>query len=240
MKGLQWVEEQVDPVVLHSAADGGFDSGCAAAAVAPTADGQAQLTPDAYVYRRSRQEWTLRRLYRPSEAVPYFADQDADGVIEDYRNIPAPPVPPGRFASQGIAVLPGNGRSVSFVFVSHQMTEVREANGLLSFTLGYPQAAALRTTKTFDHDDYGNQTLMHDRGLEGASFDDERVTTTTYAHGGNAFSLWVLDKPDTVTVTDEQGAFVAKKVYFYDGKPFVGIQGQIDTRALLNRRVDEK
>src|SRR5262249_31327581 len=89
LKGLEVVQEQVDPVVLHSALDGGFDAGCEAAATATNPDDQAKLTSDAYVYKRAHQEWTIRRLYRPAEALPYFADQDADGVFEDYRNAPA-------------------------------------------------------------------------------------------------------------------------------------------------------
>ncbi len=238
LKGLERVVEQVDPVVLHSALDGGFDAGGETAALATTPDGQSKLTPDAYVYTRTRQEWTIRRLYRPAEALPYFADQNADGALEDYRNSPAVPVPAGRFASQSTSVLPGNGRSVSFTFASNEITENREANGLLSVTLGYAPAAGLKTTKTFDYDDYGNETVMRELGLDDPTVDDERVTTSTYAHGGNALSLWVINQADSVTITDENGNFVSKTVAFYDGAPFVGLQGQIQDRALKHRVVD--
>ena len=197
-----------------------------------------KLTPDAYIYNRKSQVWRIRRLYRPAEAIPYFADQNADGVMEDYRNAPAVPVPAGRFASQGIAVLPGNGRSVSFPFAVSQTTEVREANGLLSVALGYAQGPVLSTTTTFDYDDYGNQTVMRELGLDDPAYDDERFTTTTYALGGNALSLWVINQPDSVTVTDENGNFVARTVAFYDGDPFVGLRGQIQNRALKHRVVD--
>jgi RHS repeat-associated protein len=235
LKGLQLAEEKVDPVVLHSALDGGFDAGCQTAEAATTPEAQAKLTPDAYVYTRVRQTWTIRRLYRPAEPLPYLADQDANGVLEDYRNSPAVAVPAGRFANQGVSVLAGNGRSVTFVFASGQTTETFEANGLLSTALGYAQAPVERTSKTLDCDDYGNQTSSRELGLENPAFDDERITTTTYAHGGNALSLWIINKPDTISVTDENGAFVAKKVHFYDGEPFVGVQGQIQNRALLHR-----
>jgi RHS repeat-associated protein len=238
LKGVELVEEQVDPVVLHSAPDGGFDAGCEAAATATTPEAQAKLTPDDYIYHRKSQVWKVRRLYRPAEALPYFADQNADGVLEDYRTAPAVPVPAGRFASQGITVLSGNGRSVSFAFAASQTTEVREANGLLSVALGYTQAPPASITKTFDYDNYGNQTVMRELGLDDPAYDDERITTITYAQGGNALSLWIIDKPDTVTTTDETGAFVAKSAYFYDGEPFVGVQGQIQNRALQNRRLD--
>lgn len=238
LKGLQLVEEKVDPVVLHSAVDGAFDAGCDAATTATSLEAQGRLTPDAYVYSRGRQQWILRRLYRPTEPVPYLADQDANGVMEDYRNSPAVPIPAGRFANQGTSVLTGNGRSVTFVFARSHNTETLEANGLLSTALGYAQAPVARTSGTVDYDDYGNQTVTRDFGLEDPGFDDERVTTTTYALGGNALSLWIIGMPDTISVTDENGAFVAKKVYFYDGDSFIGVQGQIQNRALLHRTVD--
>jgi RHS repeat-associated protein len=238
LKGLERVVEQVDPVVLHSAPDGNFDAGCEAATAATTPEAQSQLTPDAYVYTRARQEWTIRRLYRPTEALPYYADQDADGQLEDYRNSPAPPVPAGRFGDDGISVLAGNGRSVSFVFAETQTTEVHEANGLLSVAQGYSQAPPARTSSVFDYDDYGNQNLIKELGLEDPSVDDERVVTATYALGGNALSLWVVSLPDTISVTDENGVFVSRKVHYYDGQPFVGVAGQIESRALLHRTVE--
>lgn len=238
LKGRQWIEEQVDPVVLHSAPDGGFDAGCEAATLATTPEGQGKLTPDAYVYSRVHQEWTVRRLYRPSEPLPYIADQDGDGVFEDYRNTPVAPFPPGRFSNQGISVLVGNGRSVSFAFAGEQITEVRDANGLLSATLGYAPVPVARTRTTLDYDDYGNLIVVRELGLEDPAFDDERIITTTYAHGGNALSLWIVDRPDTINVTDEKGAFVARTEHFYDGDPFVGAQGQIQSRALLHRTLE--
>ncbi len=238
LKGMQRAEEKIDPVVLHSALDGDFDAGCEAAAIATTPEEQAAMTPDAYVYTRSRQDWTIRRLYRPAEPLPYFADQDADGVLEDYRTNAIPPIPAGRFAAQGIVVLPGNGRSVSFAYVSNAVTEVHEANGLLSTDLSYPRQPSLSTLRSMGYDDYGNQTVLRDLGIDGTGFDDERITTTSYAQGGNALPLWVVNKPDTISVTDENGAFVAKKVHFYDAAPFVGVQGQILDRALLSRTVE--
>jgi RHS repeat-associated protein len=238
LKGLQWVEEQIDPVVLHAAHDGGFDAGCAAATDAATIEEMGRLTPDKYVYGRIRQEWTLRRLYRPTEPLPYLADQDADGRMEDYRNAPLPAVPSGRFARQGIHVLPGNGRSVSYAFLSRRVVEVREANGLLSAELDYPAAAALRTIKHFDHDDYGNQILLRDLGVDDPAYDDELVTVTTFAHGGNALALWVIDRPSTVLVTDEHGVFASRTDHYYDGDPFVGVYGEIRDRARPHRSLD--
>src|SRR5262249_30126847 len=85
---------------------------------------------------------------------------------------------------------------------------------------------------------YGNQTVARNFGLDGAAYDDERFITTTYALGGNALSLWVINKPDTKTVTDENGALVSRSDYYYDGTPFAGVKGQIQDRALLSRRVD--
>ncbi len=238
LKGMQWVEEKVDPVILHSAVDGDFDAGCEAATAAAGVEAGSRLTPDAYVYTRTRQDWKVRRLYRPAEPLPYFADQDADGVLEDYRSNPVPPIPEGRFASQGTTVVSGNGRSVSFAFVREKITEVREANGLLATALAYPIAPFVTTRQDMDYDDYGNPTQLQDWGVEGAGLDDERFTTTTYAHGGQALDRWIVDRPDVIRVTDEAGAFVSRKTHFYDGAPFVGVQGQIQDRALLSRTTE--
>ena len=79
---------------------------------------------------------------------------------------------------------------------------------------------------------------MRELGLDDPQVDDERTTTTSYAHGGNALPLWIIDQPDTVTITDENGKFVAKTVAFYDGDPLIGLQGQIQNRALKNRVID--
>ena len=238
LKGLQVVEEKVDPVVLHSIPDGGFDAGCETASFAATPEGRGSLTTNTFVYTRAYQDWAIKRLYRPAEPLPYLADQNADGILEDYRDAPIEMVPAGRFAAQGIAVMPGNGRSVSFAFVRTQVTEVHEANGLLASALGYPERPFLQTRRAYEYDDYGNQTALRDYGIEGGSGDDERFTTTTYALGGNALPLWVINKPDSIAVTDENGVFVSKREFHYDGDPFLGVQGQIQDRALLSRSVE--
>ena len=237
LKGLQVVEEKLDPMVLNfktETENGEFDAACEAAEQGMTVDKRAKLSPDRFVYTRSYQDWTIRRLYRPTEPLEYLADQNQDGVFEDYRNEPTVMIPAGRFEKKGITVKSGNGRTVSYAFSHSLVTENREANGLLSKTYGYPERAFLQTHKEFDYDDYGNKILEKDYGIEDAAYDDERVTRTTYALGGQALDLWVINKPDTILVTDEKGEFVSKKVHFYDGEPFVGIQGAISDRALLH------
>lgn len=240
LKGLQVVEEKVDPIVLLDTKNGDFDICCEIAETGETPEERVKLSPDEYVYTRAYQDWTIRRLYRPTEPLGYLADQQGgvpegpDGVLEDYRDEPTVLIPVGRFEKKGIAVVDGNGRSVSYAFSHSLVTENREANGLLSKTYGYPERAFLQTRKEFDYDDYGNKILEKDYGIEDAAYDDERVTRTTYALGGQALDLWVINKPDTILVTDEKGEFVSKKVHYYDGEPFVGIQGSIMDRALLH------
>ena len=148
----------MDPVVLHSG-EGDFDEGCEAAEMGETVEERGKLTPDEYVYTRSYQDWTVRRLYRPTEEVEYLADQNQDGVLEDYRDEPTVLIPVGRFEKNGITVASGNVRSVSYAFSHSLVTETREANGLLSKTYGYPERAFLQTRKEFDYDDYGNKIL---------------------------------------------------------------------------------
>ncbi len=237
LKGLQVVEEKLDPMVLNfktETENGEFDAGCEKTE-------RGKLSPDRFVYTRAYQDWTIRRLYRPTEPLGYLADQDQDGVLENYLHEPTVMVPAGRFEKNGIngiTVVNGNGRSVSYAFSHSLVTENREANGLLSATYGYPKKAFLQTRKEFDYDDYGNKILEKDYGIEDAAYDDERITRTTYALGGNALTNWVINQPDTILVTDEKGAFVSKKVHFYDGTPFEGIQGAITDRALLHRTVE--
>lgn len=232
LKGRQLVEEKVDAKVLHAVVGAGFDQNCRAASFAPANDWAAQttLTPDAYVYTRARQEWTVRRLYRPAEQLAMRDDADGDGELGTL--FESASVPSGRFAT---TVRNGSGRSVSFAFVSKVETQVIEANGILAGSLGSPTRSSQLTRKTFDNDDYGNETYDADFGIVGGGFDDERITTTSYALGGNALTLWVIGKPDVISVTDENDAFVAKKIHFYDGDSYVGIQGQIQGRALLSR-----
>ncbi len=239
LKGVQLAEEKVDAAVLHAGAgQADFDAGCAAASTALTDEERGRLTPDAFVYTRTVHEWKIRRLYRPAEPVPYFADQNANGLMEDYRLEPLVPVPAGRFAAQGINVLSGEVRSVSFAFLSRQRTEVLEANGVLGSALGYPVRAGRTTERTFDYDDYGNATWTRDYGLTELDIDDERFTHTTYALAGQALTRWIVNKPDTIDVTDEQGTFVSRKVHYYDGEPFVGQAGSIGERALLSRTTE--
>lgn len=83
--------------------------------------------------------------------------------------------------------------------------------------------------------DDGNPAVAKDWGLDEVGIDDERFTTTSYALGGNALSLWVIDRPLMTEVTDESGKFVSRKVNYYDGEPFTGLKGVIESRALLHR-----
>lgn len=117
---------------------------------------------------RARRPTVIRRLYRPAEAVPYLADQNGDGLFEDYRAEPASLRPEGRFGAVGIHVVQGNGRSVSFPYQRSQRTEVHEANGLLSVDLDYPVRPLRVTRKEFDFDgrrqSRGRQGLGSGRG----------------------------------------------------------------------------
>jgi RHS repeat-associated protein len=222
LKGRQVWEERIDPWVLHNPAGGGdFDRGCWFALNSSNTDDRTRMTPDNYVYSRARQEWRIRRLYRPND--PALA-------------------PPGRFsgASPSISVLDGlggSGRSVSFAFVSAVTNEIIEANGILRFALSHPLRNPIITAKTSDFDDYGNQTQQRDFGVvSDASYDDERFTTTEYALQGEALDRWIIDRPSRVRITDENGVFVSETRNYYDGSPYQGLDlSTMGARSLLHR-----
>src|SRR5438034_996616 len=219
LKGCQVWEEKVDPWALHDpsgAAD--FDRSCFLSLNSTNATDRTRLTPDEYVYARARQEWAIRRLYRPND--PSLA-------------------PPGRF-SPTVRVLDGlggSGRSVSYAFVSSVTNEIIEANGILRAALSYPSRSPIVTAKTSYYDDYGNAVLQRDFGVVGdGSYDDERFTTTEFALQGEALARWIIDKPSRVRVTDENGVFVAETRNYYDGSSYQGLAlGSMGARALLHR-----
>ncbi len=211
LKGRQVWEEKADPAVFF-ASGASFDQGCFLAVTSNDSATRLRMTPDDFVYTRVRQDWTIRRLYRPTDE-------------------PLASAPPGRLP---LTVRDGSGHSVSFAFASTVETEFIEANGLLQAALGHPAAAKILTRKSFDYDDYGNQISEFDEGVVGGGYDDERKTTTSYALGGQALALWIIDKPIETDVTDENGAFVATTNFYYDGAPFVG-GTTIESRALLHR-----
>lgn len=222
LKGRQVWLEKVDPWVLHDPAEeADFDRGAWLAVLSTNASERLRLTPDAFVYQRTRQEWTVRRLYRPED--PALA-------------------PSGRFAAArpSIGVREGeggSGRSVSFAFVSAVTNEILEANGLLEGHLGYPRRAPVRTAQISDVDDYGNPILDRNEGVIGnPDYDDERVVATDYALEGEALERWVLGKPSRIRVSDETGAFVSETRHYYDGDAFQGLPlHQLGGRALLHR-----
>lgn len=245
LKGRQIWEEKVDPWVLHDSSNNGdFDQGCYLAVESANPEEQTRMTPDAYVYTRIRQEWTVRRLYRPTETIPLWVDQNGDAIMEPWNpDAYGEPqavslAPEGRFsdAVPPVPVINGSGRSVSFAFISKVETEIIEANGLLSAALGYPLRDKLITLQENDYDDYGNQITEKNYGVVGGPYDDERFTTTTFALSGQALDKWILGKPAQISITDENGIFVSEKKIYYDGDSFQGLSsGMLGDRALEHR-----
>lgn len=219
LKGSQVWEEKVDPWALHDpsgAAD--FDRGCFLALNSTNAIDHVRMTPDDYVYSRARQEWGIRRLYRPNDLAL---------------------APPGRF-TPSVRVLDGlggSGRSVSFAFVSSVTNEIIEANGILRAALSHPVRNPIVTAKASDYDDFGNTVSQRDYGIVSSStYDDERFTTNEFALQGEALTRWIIDKPSRVRVTDENGVFVSETRNYYDGSFSQGLAlGAMGTRALLHR-----
>lgn len=239
LKGRQIWEEKVDAMVLQdTVTDAGFDRGAYLAVTSDRADERSRMTPDAYVYDRIRQHWTVRRLYQPDEVR--FVEHDT-------LQAPAAPSPLGRFENHFPKVrvlggLGGSGRAVSFAFVDSVITEVIEANGQFSSQatetpFRHPVRKPVVTETRSDEDDYGNSILHEDLGVvSDPTTDDERVTKIEYALGGEALQRWILSEPARIQITDELGHFVSETNFFYDGQPFLGLPlGQLGSRALLHR-----
>lgn len=236
LKGAQLSQEMVDGWVLHGgAAQGDFDRGCWLAANATNFDGRARMTPDDVVYARVMHEYTIRRLYR-SDLPQHFSALSGGDAPSDFEEVLTPP---GRFGTRipSVNALPESGRTVSQVFLSRITGLQIEANGLFQAALAWPPAAPARTVQEMDNDDYGNTILSRSHGyVDDPTADDERVTRTSYALGGEALSRWILRLPSESTTSDENGVFVGGARHYYDGTDFVGLPlGQMGARGLETR-----
>ena len=224
LKGLSLMEENVDAAAL---ADPAASFHCGAYQCATGA--APGMTPDTYVYTRSRTRYSLRRLYRPASVVS----------------------PPGRFADN--PVLAPTLKSVTFVQTDATEIETIEANQRLVNTHGYAVRPPKRTLTEMEYDNYGNTTLQAEWGFvedtdRNGAFDstadkavgsDERITRTAYALGGEALLRWILSNPARVTVEDLQGNFVSETRNYYDGKGPLRLVGrplgEIGERGLVSR-----
>ena len=226
LKGKLLVQESVHPLaLLDPSAD--FDA-CAHSLILASdrAAATTGCTPDRYVYRREKSRWTVRRLYRPYQAV----------------------APKGRLLSDEPTTVVAPDMSVSVPHRVEVETTLPEANGVLRRTFHHPEApvaAAEPVTLKVDfrYDNFGNVVLERNWGVTSGltpSIDDERVVRSTYALNRNAdgrVAPWILDRLMARRVEDEKGNFVSEGRHFYDGAPFVGSPlGQIGQRGLVSRR----
>ena len=226
LKGKLLLQESVHPLaLLDPSAD--FDA-CAHALILASdlAAATTGCTPNRYVYRREKNRWTIRRLYRPRQAV----------------------APKGRLLSDEPQTVAVRGMSVSLPHRVEVETTLPEANGVLRNTFHHheaPVTAAEPVTLKVDfrYDNFGNVVLKRNWGVTSGlapSIDDERVVRSTYALNRSAdgrVAPWILDRLVTRRVEDEKGNFVSEVRNFYDGAPFVGLPfGQIGQRGLVSRR----
>ncbi|MBN8460697.1 MAG: VCBS repeat-containing protein [Verrucomicrobia bacterium] len=124
-----------------------------------------------------------------------------------------------------------NGQKVTFPFAARTEKEIIEAVGTLHGGSAYPSAPVTQRTET-DVDFFGNPTQKRDFGVISggplAPYDDERFTATQY---GFNLTAWVVGLPVQESVTDENGAFVARTRAYYDNLGF----GQVGGRGLATR-----
>ena len=226
LKGKPLLQEIVHPLALRDAS-ADFDA-CARRLMARSeqSDRAAVCTPDRYVYRREVSVWRIRRLYRPA------------GVV----------APKGRLLRREPRTIALGDASVSFPVRSAVETTVPEANGVLRDAGAHPAvpvptAEPVRLRTEFEYDDYGNQTLERQWGIisgRDPPVDDERVVETTFVlprGPGGRVEPWILDRPATRRVEDENGRFASEVRYYYDGDRFVGLPlGRLGGRGLMSRR----
>jgi RHS repeat-associated protein len=104
-----------------------------------------------------------------------------------------------------------NGTNVVYVHPVARTTVITELGR------GTPK----RLESEFAYDSYGNQTTNANYGVvqdgDRSAFDDERITTVTFAINTNA---WLLRNPARLQILDENGAVIARTDSFYDDETF--------------------
>lgn len=169
--------------------------------------GSGSLAPDAVVFTREYQTWSLKTIH------------DATGGF-----------------TQTGASLPyatTNGQKVTFPFSSFVEKQIIEARDTLHSGNAFASGASTATiTSDTQVDFFGNPTLQRDYGVTSGgdltSYDDERFTTTQYGFTISP-THWIIGLPTEVSVTDENANFVSKSRNYYDDLPW----GQVGTRGLM-------
>lgn len=78
----------------------------------------------------------------------------------------------------------------------------------------------------YEFDDYGNRTSLLEHGRVDGSWDDERLTVSVYSSNYPANVIqWILNKPVTTEISDENEARVSASRYFYDENLSLGVIG---------------
>ncbi|MFK8030230.1 MAG: SpvB/TcaC N-terminal domain-containing protein [Gammaproteobacteria bacterium] len=110
----------------------------------------------------------------------------------------------------------GESRRVTYPFM------VDTTRNILEKGQGTPVSVAWE----YEFDNYGNQTSVLELGRMDGGWDDERKTTTIYSSNYPANVIrWVLDKPVSIEVSDENGVRVSESLWFYNDNTALGIIG---------------
>lgn len=163
---------------------------------------------DAGVFERIINTWKIKVIHAPDSGNPLFPDMHTL-----------------------------NQQSVAFTYIREETKEIIEANQDLHMSdpYIYPTRSPKILKTTYEYDYLGNKVREFSFGEDQpeSNADDERFSYTDYIYN---LKDWIIDRPYKIKVTDEDGHFISKKRYYYDGEDFVGLPlGQIGNKGNIKR-----
>jgi RHS repeat-associated protein len=171
--------------------------------------GSARLAPDDVVFVREYQHWALKTLY-----------DGTSGISQPGLSLP--------YTTQ-------NHQHISLPYMAVSQRSVIEACGSLHAAEPFASGVTTVTTRAeLEVDLFGRTVVQRDYGITGGgalTYDDERITYTTYAYRPD---IWIMGVPTEVRRTDENGIVASRQRSYYDDLAY----GLIGSRGLVTASED--